>query len=180
MKVILTLLGEGDKEYVLTKRTFTIGRAKSNDICISHEGLSRVHCQVEINSQGEIIITDLNSTNGVLIQGQRIVAGVPTTYQSFLSIAIGPIQGLAVSTDEIPLTRNQPPLRETAPRKLPSKGKPLRGENNNGQRPHFSKQIILLIVLLVVLLSALFFGAEYFKPEKDQFELPSAPRNLNL
>lgn len=179
MKVILTLLDNEEREFIITKNSFTIGRAKTNDICISHEGLSRVHCQVEINPQGEIIITDLSSTNGVLIQGQRIPATVPTLYQSFLGISIGPIQGIAVGLEEA-IVQQAPTRRSEIPKKMAVKEKTAKNDNLHKQTSSNFKKYLSPFLLIVVIVTVLFFVGQNLEPEKDQFELPSSPRNLNL
>ncbi len=49
-----------------------IGRAQDCDICLVEEGISRNHARVERDVQGNVIIVDLNSTNGTYFDGARI------------------------------------------------------------------------------------------------------------
>ncbi|RME75431.1 MAG: FHA domain-containing protein, partial [Planctomycetota bacterium] len=52
------------------KKTFTIGRASSNDIKIVDSKISRHHCKIEVE-EGEYILFDMDSTNGVFIRGEK-------------------------------------------------------------------------------------------------------------
>lgn len=49
----------------------TIGRADSNDIVLSHPGVSRVHAVIK-RSGSQFILTDNNSMNGILVNGHRM------------------------------------------------------------------------------------------------------------
>lgn len=57
--------------YPLASGTFTIGRTKDNDICFVHKSLSRTHARIELDGQ-KIVITDLQSKNGVFHKGRRV------------------------------------------------------------------------------------------------------------
>jgi hypothetical protein len=50
-----------------------IGRSKENDIVISETSVSRFHAELFQDDEGNIFITDLNSTNGTTINGVRLV-----------------------------------------------------------------------------------------------------------
>ncbi len=49
----------------------TIGRAEDNDIRMSEDGVSGHHCRVTV-SNGAVTVTDLSSTNGTMVNGNRI------------------------------------------------------------------------------------------------------------
>ena len=74
--------------YHLNKEIVIIGRSTKCDLRLTHAGISREHMQVELK-HGEIYITDLDSTNGVFIDGQRIQSRMPVLYQTYLSLVIG-------------------------------------------------------------------------------------------
>jgi hypothetical protein len=67
--------GEGQgRTYSLPEdRALTIGRDASNDIQLDDRKLSRIHCQIEVIAS-RCQITDLNSTNGTMVNGRRITA----------------------------------------------------------------------------------------------------------
>jgi len=48
-----------------------LGRAAPSDIILADKRISRRHCEVEVRD-GEMLVTDLQSTNGTFIDGQRI------------------------------------------------------------------------------------------------------------
>ncbi len=56
----------------LENREFLIGRNPECDIILEDRGISRHHAKIYKNSTDEIIIEDLNSTNGTFVQGRKI------------------------------------------------------------------------------------------------------------
>ena len=70
-KIILSKPDEPDQEFILNKSLVTLGRATTNDIVLATSRVSRNHAQVQC-TDGAIILTDLNSANGVRVNGQRI------------------------------------------------------------------------------------------------------------
>ncbi len=52
-------------------RAVTFGRDRASTARIHDKKLSRIHCQVEVNGD-EVVVTDLNSTNGTYVNGSRI------------------------------------------------------------------------------------------------------------
>jgi pSer/pThr/pTyr-binding forkhead associated (FHA) protein len=52
-----------------------IGRGSEADLRINDPGISRRHAQIRVNSAGpglQIDIVDLDSTNGILVNGQKV------------------------------------------------------------------------------------------------------------
>lgn len=71
-RLIVQQPGRSAKTHLLTKNVITIGRDTKNDIVIDADVVSRHHAQ--ITQQGsDFWITDKNSTNGVAINGRRIL-----------------------------------------------------------------------------------------------------------
>ena len=62
---------EKGRRIVLEESVVRIGRVAPCEFLLSGPGISRTHCQVE-NRFGEIVITDLGSTNGTFIDGREI------------------------------------------------------------------------------------------------------------
>jgi pSer/pThr/pTyr-binding forkhead associated (FHA) protein len=64
----------------LPQRTFrllpggvkTVGRATGADFIIDAALVSRVHCRLEIAPSGDLQVSDLNSTNGTFVNGERV------------------------------------------------------------------------------------------------------------
>ena len=57
---------------MLSMKILQIGRARDNDIVVDDSAASKHHAQLVIGENDEIRIIDLNSTNGVWVNGQRI------------------------------------------------------------------------------------------------------------
>ena len=71
-KLILSKPDGLSQEFLLNKTLVTLGRATTNDIVLIEGRVSRNHAQVQCAEDG-ITLTDLNSANGVWLNGQRIV-----------------------------------------------------------------------------------------------------------
>jgi hypothetical protein len=68
---ICGVLQVGDRAYELRSDVTVIGRSRQCDIVIADPNVSRRHC--EVRREGEdLVIIDLASTNGVLINGRQI------------------------------------------------------------------------------------------------------------
>jgi pSer/pThr/pTyr-binding forkhead associated (FHA) protein len=50
----------------------SIGRVGAADFCVDAPLVSRLHCRVEVGTQGDVVVVDLDSTNGTWIDGDRI------------------------------------------------------------------------------------------------------------
>lgn len=70
-KLILSFDGKPLKEYELDQEIITIGRKPSNDIHIDNLAVSGTHAKI-LTILNDSFIEDLGSTNGTLINGQRI------------------------------------------------------------------------------------------------------------
>jgi two-component system, cell cycle response regulator len=58
-------------KYPLQGEGVTIGRERSNSICLEDWGVSRRHARV-VASNGSWIIEDLNSRNGIVVSGKLV------------------------------------------------------------------------------------------------------------
>jgi len=70
-KVIVATEGRTTQELPLRVGRVIIGRTADNDIHIDSRFISRHHCQIITTLQGSVI-EDLNSTNGIYVQGKRV------------------------------------------------------------------------------------------------------------
>jgi len=71
-KVVLSADGKTLAELHLVPGRKVIGRTPDNDLQIDSKFISRHHCQIITGSDGVSVLEDLNSTNGVVIRGQRV------------------------------------------------------------------------------------------------------------
>jgi len=70
-KLILSFEGKTVKEYELDQEITTIGRKPDNDIQIDNMAVSGTHAKI-LTIMNDSFIEDLNSTNGTIINGQKI------------------------------------------------------------------------------------------------------------
>jgi len=73
------------KRFVVTTTGLKIGRAPPADIILSDKQVSRTHCLVEL-AAGGLRVSDLNSTNGTFIDGERILGPSPLDVGSVLRV----------------------------------------------------------------------------------------------
>ncbi|MCX5785818.1 MAG: FHA domain-containing protein [Elusimicrobia bacterium] len=69
-KLLLKLEAAVIKEITLDKPVFTIGRKPDNDIALDHATVSGHHCKI-YSAGGSWFVEDLNSTNGIFVNGKR-------------------------------------------------------------------------------------------------------------
>jgi len=62
---------ETGQNYNLTGRSIKIGRDASCEICVDDPHVSRVHCVIN-SVDGALILRDLESTNGVFVNGNKV------------------------------------------------------------------------------------------------------------
>ena len=73
-KIILTHSGTVIKEYLLDKERMTIGRKPHNDIQLDDSTVSGEHAA--FLALQNIYVEDLGSTNGTLLNGERVKKNV--------------------------------------------------------------------------------------------------------
>ena len=103
MKLIFHTFENGVQEFEVNQTSIVVGRGSNCDVILKVEGLSRQHCRIELDQYGNFKITDLNSTNGVLIDNQRIPPNTPTPYSVYLPLTIGSIPQVTLEPPEMEL-----------------------------------------------------------------------------
>lgn len=69
--LVLVKADGSSKEIKLDRSAMTIGRDESCRLRIPAKSVSRRHCEVKIDD-GEVIVTDLGSSNGTFVNGRRV------------------------------------------------------------------------------------------------------------
>ena len=59
---------------LLDSKGVTLGRGSNCDVILDHEGVSRLHARIYQDPFGRWIVEDLESHNGVFVEGQRVKA----------------------------------------------------------------------------------------------------------
>jgi pSer/pThr/pTyr-binding forkhead associated (FHA) protein len=98
MIITVKLMTGETLDFPLEENRAVVGRSPKCEVVIKHDGLSRQHCLIEA-TDGDVYVTDLDSTNGVLINGAKIPPSTRTLLPTFLPISFGPIEALTVQLD---------------------------------------------------------------------------------
>jgi adenylate cyclase len=77
----------GDREFPLVGKTFSLGRAKDNNVVFTSNKVSRRHALVHAQGGSEFSLVDLGSSNGTHLNGRRV--SHPVTLQNGDVIQIG-------------------------------------------------------------------------------------------
>jgi len=106
----------GERQFPLAGKTFTLGRAKDNNVVFTSEKVSRRHAIVHAQGGSEFYLVDLGSSNGTHLNGRRVVQ--PVALQNGDTIQIGEqsltfrLEDPATSEEELYLTQPQVTIRE--------------------------------------------------------------------
>lgn len=84
----------------INKSTCVIGRSPKSDCQIDMECFSRSHIEIEWNGK-DFFITDLNSTNGVYINSERIPVATKTLFKNFFPLEVGGAVSISIFSDEV-------------------------------------------------------------------------------
>ncbi len=87
--------GGVDQKSILASQSVRLGRAPDNDVVINHAAVSGHHLMFDIRT-GSITVTDLNSTNGTLLNNTRIPPNTPHPFQPTDVLRIGDLMGNSV------------------------------------------------------------------------------------
>lgn len=70
-KAWLKMIDATSEEHLITIGIYRIGRSRENDLHIENNTISKNHCVIKVSRSGEWSITDLESGNAVLVNGNR-------------------------------------------------------------------------------------------------------------
>lgn len=73
-KLLVTAGPLEGREYVMLKFPYTIGSGLANDLSIADSTVSRRHCEITTDMNGNLTIKDLGSTNGTAIEGVKVTS----------------------------------------------------------------------------------------------------------
>ena len=71
--VLLDIDGIPINSYKLFNRKMTIGRARTNDIVLSDDAVSAIHCSIEVQN-GKFVINDSESSNKTIVDGTPVTS----------------------------------------------------------------------------------------------------------
>jgi pSer/pThr/pTyr-binding forkhead associated (FHA) protein len=171
LKIEVHHLDNGQKNVFRLKNTkFVIGRSSKSDVVIAREEVSRYHIEAEwVNDQ--LFITDLHSTNGVYVHGDKIPSGSRTPHQTVfpleiagkISISIVPDEHTGIfnktrstSIQEPKNNLNENPV-ELEVEQVKLKPKNLRSRINNPKENTTKPQLMIFLVLAVFIGFSIFY-----------------------
>ena len=128
----LTVRGDGlDKTMELPLGSTIIGRNPDNNLQLAHDFVSGTHASIECTST-KCFITDLHSTNGTVVDGDRLRPNQRLTITRKSRIRIGPfkLQIEVINSKPAKATPPPPPKKNAAPGIIAEidTDKPKRGE----------------------------------------------------
>lgn len=90
---VLTVIGKDDvpRDFSLDTESISLGRAHDNDIVLNDYAISRFHLRMDRTDMGWEI-TDLNSTNGALVGGKRLLPNQPMIWSMIDPMLAGPFE----------------------------------------------------------------------------------------
>lgn len=168
MHLKFTLLDGTRIEQYVSSETCLVGRSPKCDVVIPVDGMSRRHCQIEMIN-GEVFVTDLESTNGVFIEGVRIPANQPTHYATFLTLSFGAVSSVQIERDDAIQNFAQVPAQKspsssvekgTGPINTQTTNLKLKKTATNTKTPGLQKKTAsskgsrLIAILVIILLAA--------------------------
>jgi adenylate cyclase len=89
----------GDRQFPLVGKTFSLGRAKDNNVVFTSTKVSRRHALVHAQGGAEFSLVDLGSSNGTHLNGRRVIQ--PVALQTGDVIQIGE-QSLTFRLETLP------------------------------------------------------------------------------
>ena len=177
MNLSLVLLTGEKLRFNVNKDSCVIGRSAQCDVVIPHEAMSRKHCLLEVKN-GEIFVTDLGSSNGVSIEGQKIPANQPVAYHSYFALSFGAVQSVAITLDEVeaPAQAAEPtsPTLSQIPRTDKNKTKP----SISTHKPKAIPKAVPSKVVKIIIVSLILALVGYLFLEQQATEAPPTPAQI--
>ena len=94
-RLIIKTEGFGNRVIELSLGTNRVGRDDDYEICISHETISTLHCELTLSGDG-VYVHDCNSTNGTFINGEPVLE---TWLDPGQTLNLGEVELLVESTE---------------------------------------------------------------------------------
>lgn len=166
-----------EKEF--NSKQVIIGRSNKSDFMVLDEALSRQHCLIELDN-GEFYITDLGSSNGVFIDGNRIPAHTRTLYNSFNDLSVGvlecTLQDSLVPGDvphyREPKAATEDSSNQTVVLKSPHALKINEGSTKENQVSKFQLMILPIVILGAVIY---YYATAEHTPEESVITIKQTP-----
>lgn len=168
MNVTLHIESSGEKKSVeLTEGELSIGRTDLARLVMDDSGLSRVNTTFFIDD-GEVMVTDENSTNGTFLNGEKI-SGRPKTLRDGDEIKIGSYTTIRVQIGDA--VSSEPPAfadgLSGSQKILDSQTPPTYPKSETPSSKSDGPPIIVIAASVMTILILLFGGLAYWLVSKD-------------
>lgn len=100
---------KGVRDFPITKATITLGRDPAADVQVEGAApvVSRRHAEISQRSEGRFVVTDLQSFNGTLVNGQRISQPTQLAHGDLVQLSVGgPVLRFAVNGPQSNVVEN--------------------------------------------------------------------------
>ncbi len=139
-------------------QTITIGRNPGNTIVINDPTVSRSHCQITSNGDGTYSITDLGSSNGTFVNGNRVSGTMPLRPGDMVVAGNASVQWQNYVGGGMPMGSRgggspigyQPPMAPVAGGK----------SNNTGLIIGIAAGVLVVVIVLILALTGVFKSKE--------------------
>lgn len=171
MRLSIKLMNGELIEQSVDSDVIVIGRSSKCTVQIPHEGMSRQHCQLEVVN-GEIFVTDLNSTNGVFIDNNRIEPNRRVPYNTFFQLSFGAVQNLQIDLEEpvkpILQQKAKPLVKEDVKQHGTPRPRqnPLISNSNNNKKKKDNR--VLFWILNALVAGVILFFVFWFMGENEE------------
>ncbi|MCC7073039.1 MAG: FHA domain-containing protein [Deltaproteobacteria bacterium] len=71
------------------RSTILVGRSRTNDICIPHSSVSKLHARIRTDDRGALFVSDAGSSNGTALEGSDLKADEERPLVSGLHLRFG-------------------------------------------------------------------------------------------
>lgn len=161
------------EDHSLTGRSFTVGRSNKTDVVITSESISRQHCLIEFENDS-FFITDLESANGVLLDGQKIRPSTRTHFKTYMEVSLGGIElvldWVEAEDKKAPKTTNSYIQEDSKPASRKSPTAELKKPSGKSKSLPFklSENAIMIVGFLIIISSMVYIF------QKDKAEVTNA------
>lgn len=101
MKITIRLSDGKFQSQTFHQNSVVIGRSKKCEMVVLDEALSRQHCRVDLEN-GAFYLTDLGSSNGVFVNGERLPLNTKTPISTFWQLGLGILELQLQDTEDVP------------------------------------------------------------------------------
>ncbi len=95
MLIKVNLATGDDLDFKVEGNVCIVGRSSKCQVVLPIEGISRQHCLIEIEGN-KIWVTDLDSTNGITLNYQKIPPSTRVLYQAYFPLSFGPVKNMYI------------------------------------------------------------------------------------